>query len=298
MNQSHWQSLYQAISAATGDKLSSPAVENVGGGCINQAYRVRTDSKDYFVKLNDKNLADMFVAEAEGLAELASAKAIAVPSVVCYGIVEQYSYLVLDWFETGIGGNDSHFGEQLATLHRHEKAQFGWHRDNTIGATHQPNDWTADWVSFWQQQRLGFQLELAEKNGHGGKLQTLGAQLLERIPDFFTDYQARPSLLHGDLWSGNYASLKNGEIIIFDPAVYYGDREADLAMTELFGRFPADFYAAYNATYPLDSGYSVRKQLYNLYHIINHLNLFGGGYHGQSLRMLESLLSQILLYKT
>jgi fructosamine-3-kinase len=163
--------------------------------------------------------------------------------------------------------------------------------DNTIGSTPQHNNRESNWVRFWQKQRLGKQLEFAADNGYGGQVLRLGEKVLEKVPVFFSDYQPAPSLLHGDLWGGNAAVTTQGEPVMFDPACYYGDREADLAMTELFGGFGRDFYAAYQTIYPLDSGYAQRKTLYNLYHILNHLNLFGRGYLGQATAMMERLLT-------
>ena len=177
-------------------------------------------------------------------------------------------------------------------MHRTTRAEFGWVRDNTIGATPQPNTPDPDWVRFWARQRLGFQLALAARNGHGGALQRLGETLLGRLPDLL-DHAPAPSLLHGDLWGGNLGYMRDGEPVIYDPAVYYGDREADLAMTELFGGFGGDFYAAYREAWPLDPGYASRRDLYNLYHVLNHLNLFGGGYLGQALNLLGRLLAQV-----
>ncbi len=148
-------------------------------------------------------------------------------------------------------------------------------------------------MTFWRERRLGFQLQLAAENGYRGQLQRLGDKLLDAMPAFFDGYAPQPSLLHGDLWGGNHAYLADGTPVIFDPAPWYGDRECDLAMTELFGGYGADFYDAYRASYPLDAGYAVRKELYNLYHILNHLNLFGGGYARQAEQMMQRLLTAI-----
>lgn len=167
---------------------------------------------------------------------------------------------------------------------------FGFAHDNFIGTTSQPNAWTNDWITFWREQRLGFQLELAACNGYGGELQKLGQQLMERLPELFADYHPIPSLLHGDLWGGNHAYTADESPVIFDPAPYYGDREADMAMTELFGGFDQEFYAAYRAAWPLNAGFATRKVLYNLYHILNHANLFGGGYARQAEGMMRRLL--------
>lgn len=186
-------------------------------------------------------------------------------------------------------------GRQLAALHRvtSENGQFGWHRDNTIGSTPQVNTPSDDWISFYRDQRLQFQFNLAGRHGAGSRLLSQGDRLMGEFHVLFDNYVPESSLLHGDLWSGNYAYTSAGDPAIFDPAVYYGDREADLAMTELFGGFGHDFYTAYDNAWPIDPGYKIRKTLYNLYHILNHFNLFGGGYASQAQGMVDSLLSEL-----
>jgi len=193
-----------------------------------------------------------------------------------------------------LGGKDSglKLGQQLAAMHRKSWDKFGWFRDNTIGSTPQPNTPTDNWVEFYREHRLRFQLDLAADNG-GNRLLDQGEHLMGSLDAFFPDYDPLPSLLHGDLWGGNYSTDRDGNPVIFDPATYYGDREADIAMTELFGGFPNDFYSTYNQAWPLDAGYSTRKTLYNLYHVINHFNLFGGGYLSQADHMISDLLSEI-----
>jgi fructosamine-3-kinase len=234
----------------------------------------------------------MFEAEAAGLAELARADALRVPVPVCSGQAGDDAFLVLEYLE--LGGDMARAAEQLghglAALHRASAARFGWHRANTIGATPQLNDWCIDWIEFWRERRLRVQLELAAARG-ARQLSQLGERLLEVLPEFFHDYRPAVSLLHGDLWSGNAAATVDGTPVLFDPAVYFGDRETDVAMTELFGGFPPRFHAAYRASWPVDPGYRVRKSLYNLYHVINHFNLFGGGYLDQAERMVQRLLS-------
>ena len=290
-----WSDIADNISAATGTPFHCRQQQASGGGCINSTYRITDGKSSYFVKLNRAELGDMFVAEAEGLNEIAASGSIKVPEVICVGSSGDQAYLVLEQLALGHGNDANHeqLGQALASMHRHTQQHFGWQRDNTIGSTPQHNDQNSDWISFWREQRLAYQLRLAAQNGFGGRLQSLGEQLLEGLDGFFSDHAPSPSLLHGDLWSGNYSFCQDGVPVIFDPAVYYGDREADLAMTELFGGFSARFYHSYRADWPLDSGYSQRKTLYNLYHILNHLNLFGGGYLGQSESMLERLLSEL-----
>lgn len=271
------------------------------GGDINQAYRLdgvfAEKEESFFIKLNQKHLLDMFEAEAAGLEEIEQAQTIHVPHVICSGVADSQSFLILENLNMGGGVNTTNaaarLGQQLAAMHKNTSQQFGWSRDNTIGLTKQVNTRTDSWIEFWQKHRLGFQLNLAKKKGCGKSLVTKGEKLITELKQFFVTYEPEASLLHGDLWSGNYSYLKNGEPVIFDPAVYYGDREADIAMTELFGGFSSEFYAAYNEAWPLDKGYQQRKKLYNLYHVLNHYNLFGGGYAMQAENMIDQLLSNL-----
>jgi len=235
----------------------------------------------------------MFEAEAQGLREIAATGTVRVPRPVCTGSDHSQAWIVLEYLSLGSAtrGAMGRLGEQLAALHRNTSTYCGWTRDNTIGSTPQVNTPTPDWIEFWRRHRLGFQLDLAARNGYGGALQRDGAELIERLPEFFAGYRPAASLLHGDLWGGNASAGADGAPVIFDPAVYYGDREADLAMTELFGGFPRDFYDGYAATWPLDPGYRRRRDLYNLYHVLNHLNLFGGGYRAQAQGMIRALLA-------
>jgi fructosamine-3-kinase len=288
-----WNAIARHISEASGEPFAPAPPCEIGGGCISQALRLSDGLRSWFVKANRADRLDMFEAEAAGLEAMAATGTIRVPRPLCTGSSGGDSYIVMEYLELGGGrGDRAAAGEQLAAMHRARAPRFGWQRDNTIGATPQPNPWTDDWVTFWREQRLGFQLELAARHGYGGRLQRLGAQLLERFPALI-DHDPVPSLLHGDLWGGNLGFDSEGRPVIFDPATYYGDREAELAMTELFGGFGAAFHDAYNAAWPLDPGYRVRRTLYNLYHILNHLNLFGGGYAGQAEAMLQRLLAEL-----
>jgi len=288
----NWQTVSEQIGLATGRAFIPLTITPLAGGDINSAYRLQGAERTYFVKLNRSDLLSMFEAEQAGLEEMAASKTVRVPAAIVSGAVETHSFLVLENLEFGPStkSSDRLLGQQLAHMHRLQQPYFGWHRDNTIGSTQQPNDKSTDWLSFWRDQRLGFQLKLADKNGYAGRLQDTGERLLFGMHGLFAGYQPKASLLHGDLWGGNAAVDKLGNPVIFDPACYYGDREADLAMTELFGGFGRDFYAAYQESYPLDRNYAVRKSFYNLYHILNHLNLFGGGY----LRQAENVMLMIL----
>ena len=288
-----WQSIIQHIEDATGRPFSVNRQQGKSGGSINTAVVLSSDEQQYFVKTNASGQKAMFEAEARGLLALASSKTLKVPRPVCFGENQSQSYIVMEYLEMSGRADPVALGQQLALMHRLCAEQFGWQINNTIGATFQPNKWMADWVEFWRQQRLGFQLQLAAKNGYGGELQLLGERLLIEMPKLFNAREIKPSMLHGDLWGGNVAGLNDGTPVIFDPALYYGDREADLAMTYLFGGFSADFYASYQNAFPLDEGFAVRKVFYNIYHVLNHLNMFGGGYHGQSIQMLRQVLAEI-----
>jgi fructosamine-3-kinase len=290
-----WTAVAASIAQASGSPFTVDACAPVGGGCINSGYRVRGAGRSYFVKLNSAQRAAMFEAELEGLAAIAATGTVRVPRPLCVGRDADHSWLVLEHLELARadGSAMATLGERLAALHRCSAARFGWHRDNTVGATPQRNQWCADWVEFWRERRLAFQLQLAADNGHRGALQERGERLLQHVQDFFARDRPAPSLLHGDLWAGNAACIARGEPVVFDPACYYGDREADLAMTELFGGFAPEFHAAYRNAWPLPDAYALRRDLYNLYHVLNHLNLFGGGYGAQAECMIERLLSEV-----
>jgi len=289
-----WRSIVQHIEEVTGSLFSVDQACSLSGGSINAAFMLSDElGQQYFVKTNQPDKKEMFAAEVAGLEVLAESNTVRVPKPVCFGDNSDQSYIVIEYLALGGQANQALLGEQLAAMHRCTTDRFGWQLNNTIGSTFQPNAWNNDWLEFWREQRLGYQLKLAEKNGYGGELQALGKKLLLDMPALFAGRQVVPSMLHGDLWGGNVAGLADGTPVIFDPAFYYGDREADLAMTYVFGGFTADFYSAYQRVYPLDDGFEVRKTFYNVYHIINHLNLFGGGYHQQSISMLEQVLADI-----
>ncbi|MFO1352463.1 MAG: fructosamine kinase family protein [Gammaproteobacteria bacterium] len=285
-----WQALAERISTVLNESFSVCEYAATGGGCINETYRLIGARREYFVKLNSAGRLEMFAAEAEGLEELGASATVRVPRPLCWGAVAEKAYLVMEYvaLRRADAAAMEALGRQLAALHRVEQPYFGWRHANTIGATAQVNTPTDDWITFWRTQRLGLQLDLAVRNGYG-TLQRQGDKLLAELDDFFRGYRPKPALLHGDLWGGNVAADEQGWPVIFDPAVYYGDREADIAMTELFGGFPARFYAAYREAYPLDPGYSLRRDLYNLYHILNHLNLFGAAYRGEAEHTLAKL---------
>lgn len=290
-----WTEIAAQISTSSGRLFNAEKVNVIGGGCINQAYCIANQEERYFVKLNQAASLPMFEAEAAGLQEISQSAALRVPIPLCWGKNDRVAWLVLEFIELGHTARSSaaELGAGLAAMHRVYAEQFGWVRNNTIGNTPQINTQKSDWVDFWHKLRLGYQLDLAKANGYNGKLQSLGAQTLSDLHLFFDNISPQPSLLHGDLWGGNYSYDDTGKPVLFDPAVYYGDRETDFAMTELFGGFSNDFYSAYRHEYPIDSGYNVRKEIYNLYHVLNHLNLFGGGYRNQAEQMMNRLLTEI-----
>lgn len=280
-----------AIEAATGERPPG-AGTSVAGGDTNRAMRLG----GCFVKLNEPSYGAMFEAEAEGLAELATARGgPRVPAVIARGVAQGSAYLVLEWIDFGRAGRDGwrRMGEAVAAMHRTTAERFGWHRGNTIGITPQPNDWMSDWIAFFAERRLGHQLALAAERGAPAGLIRDGERLRDGLGGLFSGYRPVPSLLHGDLWGGNAAFDSDGAPVIYDPAVHYGDRECDLAMTELFGGFPGDFHAAYNAVWSRDAGYPVRRTLYQLYHLLNHFNLFGGGFARSAHEAVRRLLCQL-----
>ena len=243
---------------------------------------------DTFRKSGPESALAMFEAEADGLEELRKANEVRVPEVIDCGVSGGESFLVIERLNLGRASSDTarNFGIQLAKLHRHTQERFGWFRDNTIGPTPQINNYNDDWIEFFREHRLEFQINLAQRNGYD--LTREGERLSQRLPELFAGYDPAASLLHGDLWGGNWGSV-DGEPAIFDPAVYYGDRESDIAMTMLFGGFPREFYKAYESEWPMAPGHERRIALYKLYHVLNHLNLFGSGYLGQARRLLEEL---------
>ena len=233
---------------------------------------------------------DMFLKEANGLKELQKCGAIRVPEV----IAATASFLLLEYIESGSAdrGFFERFGRQFAEMHRCHAEHYGFYEDNYIGATPQINKTDAhtanNWVAFYWQNRLLFQYKLAEKRGLSTpEMRKLFSKLSGKIEGIIAGSEEKPTLLHGDLWSGNYLAAENGDPVIIDPAVYYGHREADLAMTKLFGGFEPAFYDAYLEANPLPYGWQERENIYKLYHVLNHLNLFGAGYYSQAVSILR-----------
>lgn len=284
-----WQEISRHISQVIGYQFRGEKGRVIGGGSINQAFLLADGEQRFFVKLNTAGTVEMFAAEAIALQQMLATRTIRVPEPICWGTTGSHAYIVLEWLDLGGAQNWERLGEALAALHRVTCAQgFGWQQSNTIGSTPQPNPWTTDWVEFFRHHRLAYQLQLAKRRGFSCPVPV--ERFLSVIPGYFVDYRPQPSLVHGDLWGGNASCTQVGEPVIFDPALYYGDREVDIAMTELFGGFSPDFYRAYQRAYPLDPGYERRKPLYNLYHILNHYNLFGDSYGYQASRLIQQLV--------
>ncbi|WP_070989721.1 fructosamine kinase family protein [Halofilum ochraceum] len=265
----------------------------VAGGCIHETARVTAgDGRALFLKANSGDHGPMLAAEAYGLKQLAAADGPRVPRVLGHGVAHGRAWLMTEYLDLQPSGDAAGYGHELARMHAYQGEAFGLDHDNWIGTTEQPNGPHEDWVTFWRERRLGHQLELAAADGHAA-LVDRGRRLAGRLDELFGGHQPPPSLLHGDLWSGNQAYDRDGRGVVFDPAVYFGDREADLAMTELFGGLPDAFWSAYCEAWPLEPGYPVRRELYNLYHVLNHAHLFGGGYVPQSARMIDRLLAEV-----
>lgn len=279
-----------AISRVSGEFRLERATA-VPGGCIHRCLVIEGGPRRFFAKVSDRARLDCFSAEADGLAALARAGA-RVPAPLCQGEDGRHAFLVLEHIDLRPSGDYAGLGRMLAQVHSRRGEFYGWHRNNYIGTTPQANPRGASWGEFWREARLAPQLALAGRNGLGAGLLRKGEKLTaEACRLLSADPPA--SMLHGDLWGGNAGFLPGRAPVLFDPAVYYGDREADIAMTELFGGFPAEFYSAYREIAPLDPAYEVRKILYNLYHVLNHANLFGSGYPAQAERMMDRLLAQL-----
>ncbi len=277
----------------TGEKIGRLEAYPVSGGDINHAYRLDDGKYHFFIKTNSRERLQMFEAEQYGLDEIRRSASIRAPRPIVCGMVADQSFIIMEYLDLS-GRPDPHrLSQEIASLHLFTQDKFGFAINNTIGSTPQPNSRSEDWVSFWQQHRLGYQLSLASRNGIDSEIIDAGMRLNDRIDRFFRDYTPLASLLHGDLWGGNLAADSKGNPVIYDPACYYGDHEADLAMMELFSSPGKRFFEAYNDVFPIDKGYSRRRELYNLYHILNHANLFGGSYVAQARQTIASLLAQI-----
>jgi len=267
--------------------------KSVAGGSIAKTDQIEfEDGRFCFLKTGSVS-SDTFQKEANGLKELAKTNSIRVPEVF---LVDE-NFLLLEYIEQGRKDHKFfiHFGEQLASLHSRTAFKFGFREDNYIGSTPQLNvgkaNETENWIDFYYNKRLLYQYKLAEQKGLAGNELKNGFLILEnRIEEILEGSEEKPTLIHGDLWSGNYLCDKNSNPVLIDPAIYYGHREAELAMTKLFGGFDPIFYDTYSKHKPLPQGYDYRENIYMLYHVLNHLNIFGNSYYGQAVRLVWSYL--------
>lgn len=278
-------------------ELGSKVVIEMGspksGGCINCATLIKTDAGNtFFLKYNPSSPSNMFQAEANGLKELSKAEQLRVPKVIAFSEYQAdvTPFILMEYLPSAQKSDHFFelFGRGFAQMHQIKQQQYGFFENNFIGSTPQINDLMDNWVDFFREKRLGYQVELAKKsNLWSSKLDQLWDQLSSKLEEIIGEPNEPPSLLHGDLWSGNYIVGPEGKPCIIDPAVYYGNREADLSMTELFGGFDRRFYDSYKEAYPLEPGYNDRVKVYKLYHLLNHLNLFGSSYQGSVKAILQ-----------
>lgn len=280
--QSLYQHICEVLSLQLNEKVDSFMVTAIGGGSINQTYRITLPGQQqFFCKVNNaQRFPQLFLKEKTGLERLGKTGTIKVPKVVAYSVFDNNQILVLEWIESGTKDEMffRRFGEQLAALHQCNGKSFGLDHDNYMGSVPQTNSFTNDWISFFLQQRLQ---PMVDKCVAKNLLTPTDAALFEkvytRLPQVF-DSKQQPALLHGDLWSGNYMCAKNGEPLLIDPAVYYGHPAVDLGMTTLFGGFDAPFYDSYHYHLPLPHNYKEQWEVCNLYPLLIHLYLFGSGY--------------------
>lgn len=283
--------LSDLVERATGEAFIADAFESCHGGCIHVAGIYSDGQRSFFVKVNRAEAVGMFAAEARGLKALKEAQALRVPEVIGHAVVGDQSLLVLEALDLGWRAKPKSWadlGEGLAKLHMKTAQEHGFDADNYIGSSPQTNHHHTSWAEFFVEERLRPQFERAATRGmiFDGK-----QKFMRRVGEILASHQPSPSLLHGDLWSGNVSFTPDGVPVIFDPATYYGDRETDLAFTEFFGGFAPEFYAAYRKAWPLADGYEQRRELYNLYHVLNHANLFGGGYASQVQDLMRRLIA-------
>lgn len=288
------RSVAESIKNIYGPDVTVVGQTHVYGGDISESYLYSlSNGERVFIKKNSGKPADFFTAEAEGLKAMEATGTIRTAHVLDTGREGDSLFLILEYVENGFktSGFFEKFGRQLADMHRADTSayvsdgRFGFLADNYIGATRQINSPCDTWIEFFRTRRLEVQFRMAWDCFDESDRSRIG-KLLDRLDDLLTEPE-HPSLIHGDLWGGNFMVGENGEPVLIDPAVYVGHAEADIAMTELFGGFASDFYEAYKAEYPFAPGYSDRRDIYNLYHLLNHLNLFGGAYLGGVLRIVR-----------
>ncbi|MCP4412975.1 MAG: fructosamine kinase family protein [Gammaproteobacteria bacterium] len=291
MDNYFWNHISNLISEITKCNFQILNKYSVHGGCINQAYLLVGNDINYFVKVNHQSSIGNFNCEMACLNALKRTNSIKVPEVITADTYDNNSYLILEALQLSERGVIADFAVALANLHKSSGSEFGFDEDNYIGATKQINKKNSDWVSFFYQNRISYQLDLLQEKYNIHEMRNNEKLYATKINELFEDYSPLPSLLHGDLWQGNYSFDQQGTPVIFDPACYYGDHEVDLAMLELFGNPGDSFFKAYHKHFPIDKGYQRRKGFYNFYHILNHANLFGSSYIGQAESMMDTILN-------
>lgn len=284
----------QALSEKLGENIQIKSSVSLGGGCINHASKIETNAGAFFVKWNDNCAADIFLREAESLKELkkAAQNELVVPEVFAAKEVDDTpGFLVAEHLKTrhASAGDDEKLGRGLATIHQYQNESFGFYNDNYCGSTPQDNSWKKNWTMFFRNNRMYYLLDLIQKDRPlPGNERQVYDKLLEKISDLIPS-ENTAVLIHGDLWSGNYMITEKGPALI-DPAAYYADREMEMGIMTMFGGFSQRFYSAYNEVNPLSPDWKERNNLYQLYHVLNHYYLFGGGYQNQALGIAKSYL--------
>jgi len=289
--------LEQQLAEFLSQAVNIESTQAVGGGCINDGYQLQTSAGLFFLKLNQAHLLEMFEAEADGLQELQRANEFVIPEPIAFGRIDQQSYLLMSYLEFSGRVNDIAFGQALRAMHETTATKYGFRSNNFIGSSPQSNREHDNWFEFFMQERLEFQLRLLHDSGRGSELRSVWPEFVTACEDLFGDHQPKPSLLHGDLWQGNVGQVGT-KVSIFDPAVYYGDPEADLAMLNLFGSPSRQFYESYDSamsesdaiSVSNDSNKALRRDWYNLYHVLNHANLFSGGYLNQAKVIIRQII--------
>ncbi|GAL34367.1 ribulosamine/erythrulosamine 3-kinase [Vibrio maritimus] len=286
-----WQAISDQLSETLMFEFNISERIKMSGGDINQCYMISDGDQRYFVKINDKDFIAKFEIEAENLTALRETNTVHVPELVLIGKTKECAFIVLNYIPVkplDAGPASFQLGQELAKLHKWgEQKEFGFDQDNYIGTTLQPNQWHKKWSRFFSEQRIGWQLQLLKEKQISF---TDIDEFVELVNEQLSGHNPKPSLLHGDLWYGNAANTAFGPIC-YDPASYWGDRECDLAMTELFGGFRQEFYDGYESILAIEPMYEYRKHIYNLYHVLNHCNLFGGEYLDQAEKLITTVQS-------
>ena len=292
-----WSAIEKSIQAARISDFSLSHQQVVSGGDISQAYVVSGNHQQFFVKINSSAFLGNFQQEVLGLSYLARCHQLVTPQVITTGVHQRQSFLVLEYLDLSQSGKDSCFAESLVSLHQITAQEFGFESNNYIGGNPQYNSWLSDWGQYFVEYRLRPQFELLFqgnlKSSIDNKVTENSETLMKQCRFILNSHAPQPSLVHGDLWQGNYAFDRHGNPVVYDPACYFADSEVDIAMLEMFGSPSAEFYSVYYQQRPPKSGIEIRKKIYNLYHLLNHANLFGGGYLSRVVNSIEQILKDI-----